>query len=1339
MTNIEALWRNVKNGMQGYRRVGRVEHGYLGDGLGNIIPDDRPAYRYVRVERPGGLTVGVFRGDIRAREGMPVIIATDPLTKEQVIIGADWDAAVINGNEDDVLLLQQHARTHEWSPEADDRMDWLHPQQLSWLRVQADNTTPQQVIIQAGVYFANNKLIWKDAVDTLDLSAHYPPSGAVWILISIDDNKHYTVSAAESQVSSLTTIPWGECALSAVKLTAGTDFGFYDFIPLWQINQFDASALGGEVMIEPGALVLNITGYPSGWGEWTGLLTTTIDGKDWIGNFGAFDSDFYGLGLIDEGADRKDTLLVFGDNTSDLFRIARWEWATDTLTDLFTMDAAGNITPAAGATFDGVDVGTDVPLNTTHRGLTDNPHTVIADQVDITDAGGYYTATEVEAALQEIGNGTTLDGLYTPRDEWLQNGFASLITSTLTWSDSGPDRTLSLQPTATDFNYWVEGVEYISAGDTKQIANTEGIWVFYYDAAGLQAVNSPTAAEVGSIIRTKALVSILYWDVSAAAQIYFGEERHGKGMSPETHAYLHFLQGLAYLSGLGLNTMDVDGSGDFASSIMFGIDAGSVADEDLYKNIAAVPASAGLPVYYMTGATATWNKQIKPLYSAILTGVAGEDRIAFNEYAGGAWQLSETTHDNYCLYHVFATTEINTPMISVMGQNEYATKSAARAGALTEIRALISNELPFPEIRPVASVIYEAAIGYSNALGSRIVSTDAGDDYIDWRHETISRSRVEVSTADHARLTSLPWASSGHTGAASTTPAFDSGGTAIEIQNLETTASPTFDDLNVNSLAISNTRQLTFKDAATTLLSWIVSPGVTERSSQIDLGTVSTAIDVLNMLRAFSDATHQARALLYAKAGGTSAYAVAISNETATGDSYVEISPELRVLGGTILTASEDNTVIGANVTARLRINNTHTADLGRFSEIQFGVGDAQDLEQIATISARATGYSSPPDNYGGDLFISTKGAAGGTLAERLRIFWNGLKVTGDIAVDDGAYVGIPSDVRVEFDSTNGHIDLTLDDAAGGDEVRVVDSAGVAVATIDSDGNGYFAGKIGIGKTPAALLDLLTTAAVVAHQINLANGQTANALEINSDGGSDGDLFKVDADGGVNVVTNMAIGSGAALISAIALNIAETYTASASAATFQLVTTQNTLNSQAFAVIGRSKTDGSNNISHLYGVHGSAYASTPSAITVGALYGVTARFGINKTGSSVVVKNAYGFYVDSPVRFSGNITRAYGMRIKSIDVASHINFGIYLDPVSGATSNYAIYTCAGQVHFGDNVNTVAEYSVDGTQVVTNQQAAIADVPTGGSATAAANATAINSILAMLRTHGLIAT
>lgn len=56
-----------------------------------------------------------------------------------------------------------------------------------------------------------------------------------------------------------------------------------------------------------------------------------------------------------------------------------------------------------------------------------------------------------------------------------------------------------------------------------------------------------------------------------------------------------------------------------------------------------------------------------------------------------------------------------------------------------------------------------------------------------------------------------------------------------------------------------------------------------------------------------------------------------------------------------------------------------------------------------------------------------------------------------------------------------------------------------------------------------------------------------------------------------------------------------------------------------------------------------------------------------------------------------------------------------------------------------NVSSGGVYRIGGTKVLDSQQSAISDVPTGGSATAGDNATAINSILSALRAHGLIAT
>jgi len=341
---------------------------------------------------------------------------------------------------------------------------------------------------------------------------------------------------------------------------------------------------------------------------------------------------------------------------------------------------------------------------------------------------------------------------YTLREDWYQNGFPNRSDSTLTWTDSSPDRTMSIQPTGASFVYYQEGVRYTSTGDTVQITDVEGMHLIYYDGSTLTSLANPTDAQVDSAIRTKALVSYVYWDTSAGAAIYVGEERHGSSMSPSSHSYHHFLDGLRWVAGLALNTISADGAGATADA-QFGVDAGSVADEDIYSPISPVASTTGLPIYYMLGASAEWQRHIESGFSARTYDGTSATRLAWNEYTGGAWQLTEVANNDFVLCHIFSTTEKDTPMIAIMGQNDYSTVIAARNGALEEIYSLQLNDLAFPEIRPVGTVIFQTNLSYASAINARVRTTDEGDDYIDWRSDSVSRA--VISTTQHGALTGL--------------------------------------------------------------------------------------------------------------------------------------------------------------------------------------------------------------------------------------------------------------------------------------------------------------------------------------------------------------------------------------------------------------------------------------------------------------------------------------------------------------------------------------------------------------------------------------------------------
>jgi hypothetical protein len=142
---------------------------------------------------------------------------------------------------------------------------------------------------------------------------------------------------------------------------------------------------------------------------------------------------------------------------------------------------------------------------------------------------------------------------------------------------------------------------------------------------------------------------------------------------------------------------------------------------------------------------------------------------------------------------------------------------------------------------------------------------------------------------------------------------------------------------------------------------------------------------------------------------------------------------------------------------------------------------------------------------------------------------------------------------------------------------------------------------------------------------------------------------------------------------------------------------------------------------------------------------------ISNTSTTNDISDAAGVYVNAPTSAAGGIGDAYGLYVEDLRTDTDVTagWGVYqlgstmknrFDGVLGCKNaspsvNYAIDA-------GDDINLGSGYvyRVNGTQVVTAQQSAIADVGTPaqtGVDTTCRNK--VNDILAMLRTHGLIDT
>lgn len=309
--------------------------------------------------------------------------------------------------------------------------------------------------------------------------------------------------------------------------------------------------------------------------------------------------------------------------------------------------------------------------------------------------------------------------------------------------------TIAPKSPATEFNIWTKG-EKIVIDELKSITlpDSEGLHIIYFNSDGvLQSSLNPDYNDIKFIISEQVIIALLYWDATNKQIVCDGEERHGTIMDGETHAYLHIDRGLVINSGLGLSTFDI-GNGSSNAHAQFGVNQGIVADEDLRITINEIIYTTGLPILHRMGTNGDWRKVIQTGFACYR---GPNTRLSYNEFTGATWQLSEVDNNSFVLYHIFATTGYTNKIYSIMGQNQYGNSTQARAGAVEEISSLLLEGLPTPEIKPIGAVIFQTG-NYGNLVNARIILTDEGANYVDWRASYLPRGTTPTY---HGNLTGL--------------------------------------------------------------------------------------------------------------------------------------------------------------------------------------------------------------------------------------------------------------------------------------------------------------------------------------------------------------------------------------------------------------------------------------------------------------------------------------------------------------------------------------------------------------------------------------------------------
>lgn len=364
------------------------------------------------------------------------------------------------------------------------------------------------------------------------------------------------------------------------------------------------------------------------------------------------------------------------------------------------------------------------------------PSPGVTDHTLLTNIGT-NTHAQIDAFMANTTN------VYTDSKE--PTGFFTRSTTTLSF-DNGT-RNFSITPTGATFDVWVKGVKYTKTGaQSIQIPALPGNHFIYFDATGTLGTTQAAGPE---LFIDNALVSIIYWNTDTNTRTYFAEERHGMQMDGATHSYLHTVLGSQFISGLALQGFSVDGDGSLNAHAQFTSDSGTIRDEDI---VITISAQTQIPVLYRQGLL--WRKKAADSFPFIYSGTAGytgaSGRIPYNQFTGGAWQLTEIANNAFALVHLFATNDIENPVVAIQGIATYGNVTAARLAASSEITSL--SGLPFAEFVALGSVVIQSADAFSNTPKAAVISVE-GANYVDFRGTQLYTPAGEVTT--HGLLSGL--------------------------------------------------------------------------------------------------------------------------------------------------------------------------------------------------------------------------------------------------------------------------------------------------------------------------------------------------------------------------------------------------------------------------------------------------------------------------------------------------------------------------------------------------------------------------------------------------------
>jgi hypothetical protein len=323
-------------------------------------------------------------------------------------------------------------------------------------------------------------------------------------------------------------------------------------------------------------------------------------------------------------------------------------------------------------------------------------------------------------------------------------------------------RTLTVRRVGSTWNIYEEGEKFIIGTEdggnpgeyiaTYIVPDLEGRHLVYFSNGVLTSIHKPTDGQISTLMRDNPWCVWLVWDKVNQKCIFLGKEPHQFKFNPLSHNLWHFGPGALYQGGLSLNGFSI-GNGSLPEHAQFGVDAGQLADEDLFHLRGNVLSTTGIPVVYREGVDGDWRRD-NPNGYAVKSFIGGSGLLAFNELVGGTYQQTEATSGRYILCHVFCTNDYwdtvlendsGHGILAVQGTKQYQTANDAKEGSEEEIQNIL-NVAGGEESFPMGTVIFQTSAGFGNPIKAAIIEVDPGVQiYQNWLKTVFSQSPPPAS------------------------------------------------------------------------------------------------------------------------------------------------------------------------------------------------------------------------------------------------------------------------------------------------------------------------------------------------------------------------------------------------------------------------------------------------------------------------------------------------------------------------------------------------------------------------------------------------------------------